>query len=524
MAGGKLSPRQRMINLMYLVFIAMLALNMSKEVLSAFGLMDEKFKESNSAQTTKNSAMLDGIQTKASEDPGHFAEAYQKAQSVKALSDRFYLYLGTLRESIEKNFSDKIEDGKLPYEQMDKSTVDEEWFGGKGLTKKGEEIEAEFTTYRNGMKAVLGSDPRFATEVKELDNKFETKKVKKKDGTMEEFLAYHFHGFPAIASTAKLSSFQNDVKNIEAQVYSTYLGNALKTMAAINETNYQAIVIPEKSAFFAGEQFKGKVVLGRYDANTVPTAVEVNGSKLDLSKAVQNGQVNLGFNTGNVGEHDITGKFTFTQEGKAVEIPIKGNYVVVPKPNSATISADKMNVVYRGVPNPMTISFAGVSSDKVSANAPGLVKKGTDAYEMKPSSGKEVTIVVNGTLPDGSTVSDKKTFRIKDLPKPVGKFLKMSDDIIKLPKQNIQIGDISADFGDEFDFQLPLTVQSFKVSVPGAPSISITGNKMNDAAKSAIAKAKRGDIIQIFDIKAKAPSEPNLNIKTVSPISIEVAN
>ena len=107
----------------------------------------------------------------------------------------------------------------------------------------------------------------------------------------------------------------------------------------------------------------------------VPTKVVVNGGEIDLTNSLQDGQVMLGFNAGNVGEHDITGKFTFMEEGKPVDIDIKGNYVVVPKPNSATISADKMNVVYRGVVNPMTISFAGISDDKVSASAPGLTKR-----------------------------------------------------------------------------------------------------------------------------------------------------
>ncbi|GLB47728.1 GldM family protein [Neptunitalea lumnitzerae] len=191
-------------------------------------------------------------------------------------------------------------------------------------------------------------------------------------------------------------------------------------------------------------------------------------------------------------------------------------------PNSATIAADKMNVVYRGVKNPMTITFAGVSSDKISASAPGLNKLGNGKYVMEPTSGSEVVIKVNGSLPGGQPVSDQAKFRIKDLPKPTGEFLGKTDGI-KLPKANISVGEVKAIFED-FDFDLPLGVTSFKVSVPGQASVNVNGSRMDARAKAAIAKARRGDMIQIFDIKAKPTNGSTVRIKTVSPILIEVQN
>ena len=94
MAGGKLSPRQKMINLMYLVFIAMLALNMSKEVLSAFGLMNEKFEVVNKFSEEYNNSLYSTLETKASENPAQFAVPYSKAQKVQQISKGLYTYLG----------------------------------------------------------------------------------------------------------------------------------------------------------------------------------------------------------------------------------------------------------------------------------------------------------------------------------------------------------------------------------------------------------------------------------------------
>jgi len=119
MAGGKLTPRQKMINLMYLVFIAMLAMNMSKEVLSAFGLMNEKFESVNNASVTNNSTMLSALDLKASESKGDFATAAITAHKVETISKQFYAYIGSLKGDVLKGFETDKETGKLPYESMD---------------------------------------------------------------------------------------------------------------------------------------------------------------------------------------------------------------------------------------------------------------------------------------------------------------------------------------------------------------------------------------------------------------------
>ena len=102
------------------------------------------------------------------------------------------------------------------------------------------------------------------------------------------------------------------------------------------------------------------------------------------------------FRAGKPGENPIKGEFHFRQDGELVTIPINSTYVVVPKPDRAVVSADKMNVVYRGVVNPMTISFAGVSDNKVVANATGLKKLSNGKYEMRPGSGREAAVRAMG--------------------------------------------------------------------------------------------------------------------------------
>jgi gliding motility-associated protein GldM len=515
MAGGKLTPRQKMINLMYLVFIAMLALNMSKEVLSAFGLMNEKFESSNKNSLESNTSMLSALDSKASEDP-HFRDAAAQAHKIEIISKEFYGYIEKIKKDATFGVEVEKETNKLPYESMDKGPhIDDTWFAGDGYSAKGKEIVAAIDKYRNDFKSAVGGDGKLSDIVAEVESKFNTKDIKDKEGITKKYLEYHFMHFPAIASLAKLTSMQNDVNKAEADIISRLLGKA--GVAAASMKNYTAIVVTEKSAFFSGEAVKGTVYLGKFDKSTVPTAVSVNGG----STKIENGQAQFTMGAGSVGEHDITGKFTFMEDGKPVPIDIKGTYIVVPKPNSATISADKMNVVYRGVVNPMTISFAGVADSDVSANAAGLTKgTGVGKYNMSPGQGTEVTINVSAKLPNGGgTASDKRTFRIKNIPAPLGA-VGGTTRSLKGAKSRLEVSQISAVMED-FDFELKLNVVQFSFKVPGQPTVIVNGDRVNAQCKTALARATKGDQIIISDIKTKLAGSV-LELKQTAPVIYEL--
>ncbi|QHI36948.1 hypothetical protein IMCC3317_23190 [Kordia antarctica] len=520
MAGGKLSARQKMINLMYLVFIAMMAMNMSKEVLSAFGLMEAKFADANEATIDRNDRLLLELKTKAAENPKEFKSPAAKAQQVKIASDNLYAYLETLKvELLREGGYEVDETGKLPFEEMDKTDIlDEAWFTGDRLTTTGQEVMAKIEEYKVKIQTILATDESYRGRAEAFEKTFSTDKVENNDGKEIDWLAYNYQGFPAIASYTKLTAMQNDIKVNEANMFSLFLGNIVTDATTLN--NYQAIILADKSAFFAGEKFQGKVVIGKY-ANVPPTKLVVQGSEINLSESIdESGAATLDFNVGNVGEHEIKGEFTFIENNKELKIPITGNYVVVPKPNSATISADKMNVVYRGVDNPMTISFAGVSDNKVTANAAGLTKmSGSGKYNMKPQSGTSVTINVTAKLDDGSSTGDKATFRIKEIPAPTGYFRGVAGST-KMSKSGVAKGTVQAKL-DDFDFDLPLRVTQFDFKVPGQPTITVNGSKLDSRAQNALNRAKRGQTVQILNIKAKS-SGPL--IKRVAPVIIEITN
>ncbi|WP_010521570.1 gliding motility protein GldM [Aquimarina agarivorans] len=519
MAGGKLSARQKMINLMYLVFIAMMALNMSKEVLSAFGLMNEKLEKSNVRASERNEAFMEDLQAKVEEQPEKYKPELEKTKRIAKLSDDLIKYLEETKDVILAGMTDEQ---KVDYQTMDKSApLDEHFFAGGQITSEGKEFVEKIDAYRNGINAELkGGTTDFTEIIKSVNADFSTEPVENRDGLKVDWLRYNYEGFPMVASLTKLTQMENDVKKDESEILSAILGGKLKSEVSLS--NFEAIVVADKTAYFSGEKFTGKIVLGKKDKTLKAHKVTVNGKELS-PESMQEGQTILEFPAGNVGEQTIEGEFQFKEGDSIIPIPIKSSYSVIPLPNSAVISADKMNVVYRGVTNPMTISIPGVAS--VSAKAPGLKSgKGAGKYSMNVTNVKkrEVKIVVSGKLPNGKVVSDSKTFRIKDIPRPVGT-VRGEDGSIKMTKSSLAVSTIGAILPD-FDFNLKLKVTGFKIKVPGQPTSRVSGNKLNSAARAALKRAKRGESVQIFDINAKLASGSSYRVKKVSPVIVELTN
>ena len=518
------SPRQRMINLMYLVFIAMMALNMGKEVLSAFGLMNEKLEAANERYQSTNDAVFDELEKKEQEKPKEYAEALKKAREVREMSNDYYTYLGTLKEDIMSQ-AGKTEAERKDFQVMDKSDkLDEKFFKTDGLKPAGQEFLDKIKGYRDGLIALLDSkkDEALINVIKQRFDTGENDKVKDREGNSVGWVQYNYEGFPYIAAVTKFSQLQSDVRQTEQDFYKAILGE--KMQGELSMKHYTTLLEQSRGAYYANQEFDGAIVLGRKDKSTKPKKVELtlDGRPIPESQVeVVEGKVKLKVNTGNVGDHKIEGKLIYEQKGEEIPVDVSQSFTTIPRPNEAVISADKMNVVYRGVVNPMTISMPGVPDNQVNASAPGLSRKSGPNYIMKPNAGSaEVTIVVTGTF-DGQKFSSSKKFRIKDIPKPEGAILRTTG-AVKLAKANILAGELSVAFND-FDFDLTTKVNSFRILVPGQPSVVVQGSRVSasGAAAAAVNRAKKGDIIQISEIRYSVSGYSGTP-KPATPISIEV--
>ena len=511
MAGGKMSARQQMINLMYLVFIAMLAMNMSKEVLSAFGFMKEKLTENNISTSQKNNEAYDNLATKAREQAAKFEMLNKQAIQIKEYSRDFYAYLEGIKDKISADVEDKKD-----YEAMDKTAnLDEYFFKGNKFTKEGDAFINKINDYRILVSNILGKESKFSSI---LINRFSTNDEINRDGKKIKWLDYRFKGFPLIASLTILTQMQADIKNTEADIVADLLG--VKLEEALSLDNYKGIVALDKNAYFAGEKVTGKIVLGRYDATLVPDKVTLNKKPYTN---IKDGQVIIDLPAGNVGSHDIKGQITFTQNGEPINVVFESSYSVIPEPSSAVVSADKMNVVYRGLQNPISVSLPGVSDNNLDVTVNGGSLSGKNGkFNLSPGSGQTAIINVKATLSSGKKVTSKKDFRIKDIPAAMGS-ARGQYGVVRMPKKSLGRTPIGAGLPD-FVFDLKLKVNSFKVKVPGQVTVLVRGTVFSAQAKKALSKAKRGDVVTIFDINASIIGNSSYKLQKVLPVSIEITN
>ena len=210
---------------------------------------------------------------------------------------------------------------------MDKiDIVNEHFFKGDSFTPEGQEFIDNVNNYRNGIISLIGDKNALSANI---NKRFDTSDQDTEDGK-QAWLKNRYEGFPLISTVTNLTSMQTDIKTTQSEIFGTLLGGQLES--DVSMSNYKTILIPEKSAFFQGENFKGKIVLGRYDSSLKPEKVVVNGNEI---KSIQDGGAILDFPAGAVGEREIKGKFIFIENGQPVEIEISSSYAVIPKPNSA---------------------------------------------------------------------------------------------------------------------------------------------------------------------------------------------
>ncbi len=512
MAGGNLSPRQKMINLMYLVFIAMLALNMDKKVLSSFGFMKEKMAASNVKVNDANANILENLAGKAEENPTRYGKKLEMARAINASSNEFFNYLN----GVKAKLTEKVEN-PTDYETMDSEEAGDLYFFGKDekFTPAGQEFVDKINKYRTDVLKITGDS--INEDLKDqITKRFSTADEKVKDGKkMIPWLNSRYKGFPLITTLTNIEQIQADIRTTEADVFNSLLKTSL--LDDTKMTSYKAIVALDKTAYFVGEKVTGKVVLGKYDSS-----LNIDNFTSNVGGSPEAGQVTLSFGAGAAGTHPIKGSFTFKQkDGQPITLPFESEYTVITEPNQAVISADKMNVVYRGLDNPLSISVPGVGDNNLNVSAPGLRKISNGQYMINPTTGTEVTINVSAKLSSGREIKTPKTFRIKDVPAPMGAIRGQTGNV-GMPKESLSGASVGVVLQD-FVFDLTFQVTGFSIKVPGEATIVVAGARMNERAQAAINKAKRGDIVSIFDIKSSIVGQGSgLKIKVASPVLVEI--
>ena len=548
MASGKETPRQKMINLMYLVFIAMLALNMSKEVLTTFGEIDAKVGKSTVNIKAKNGSDLDDLRKDAENDAANWAEAYGMVDEISSLANELDTYINnevkfpiTMKEDkYDQNRDGNTKDLIPDYEVMDNAKeYDELFFDGDKFTSAGDSLVMYIDRFREGSIVALdslkeGIQPESVKdEIKALiTEKFSTNDVIDGKGIEKAWLQYNFEHFPQIASTKKLTLMQENAQNIIARLIAAIRG---ETLTEITKANKQTAFAQGVDVFFTNQKLDGKVVLGKYDDNLFANRVTINGKEYQGPDVMEGGQVNLeklGINVGNApGEKSLKVKFEFDRfENKrdtTYVVEMDHKYAVVP--SRANISNPDMYVVYKDLENILNISMAGVADNRLQILNPKTLKKKSDGvYIMKGEKGKKnksgdnIVDIVVGVKGEG--VTSRVTFEVLNIPDPIASF-NGKPRVTKSSRKRIATSRIQASFADpKLAKALKLDIESFVVKI-GTAQKKVTGSSsFPKSIRDAIVKnARKNSIITIKDIVCTSKKYPKKNFLPL-PISMEVVD
>ncbi len=481
-------PRQKMINIMYLVLTAILALNVSNEVIEAFKTVDKSLIASNTNINSSNQILYKSLSDMLNKDETKVQAAVWQplAEKAKGYSAELETYINDLKMELKKGAGLVIKsDGKEDFKEdnLDASTRIFETAG------KGNQLKAKLEDFK---KKILDLDPKIKAK---FENNFpiSTEGVDGKEGK-KDFTTGYFHMTPTVAALTILSKFQNNVKNVESQVVTFCASQVGAVEIHMDEVN--VLVGQNSNYLMPGQELVVTAGVGAY-SSTVKSNIAINGQPLNLV----DGQGEYKTKVSGSGKHVIrvTGSFK-NEQGKDVPISKDIEYVVG-VPGGAAVMLDKMNVFYIGVDNPITIS-SGSGWDKTSVSMTGgTVSAGTTNRMVRVSAVGPASITVTA---DGK--SSKFDFRVKRIPDPI---FKVGDGKVRMPSVSFKGQQFCRAELENFDFDTKYSVVSATVYFSGAnfPNVQqsiLNGNNLAPLA-SFIQRCGPGSVVTFDNVKVTGP-------------------
>jgi gliding motility-associated protein GldM len=516
MAHEKLSPRQKMIGMMYLVLTAMLALNVSKEAVEAFKKVDKGLTQTVANYAIKNDLIYKDFDRAAAENPAKAGKYKTLAYQVKERADEAFNFIQGLKIEIintaEGPDNLAVKGNEVIVEEVkriDDANIPSQILIGANENGKANDLKAILADYREFLITTLeGKNP---TAEEALKNSLNTDDGKNKDGETERWENLNFQTLPLVAVICILSEYQVSVRNAETEVLN-YLYSQIDA-SSFKFNKLTAIVIPNSNYITQGSDYEAQVFISATDTTQSPT-ITVGNEVLPLDET---GKGIYKARAAAIGQKSWGGIISLkAPDGSIKSYPFESSYVVG-EPN-VIVSPTAMNVMYMGIPNPIDVSIPGVSPDKIKIkivngtvttekvkNSKGENFKGS--WAVKPSAvGQNVQVIATADI-NGKTVSyTPYEFRVKALPKPVAVFGGKSTGTIPRATAAAQQG-VFAVLPD-FDFDLTYNVTGFTVIYSdnrGDFEEVSTSSNFTTKQKDLINKLTRGKNLIIKDIKALGP-------------------
>lgn len=542
MASGKQSPRQAMINMMYLVLTALLAMNVSKEILDSFITVNNGLENTKLSLNDKMNAQYKSFESFAGENAAKYGAAWEEAKKIKAAGAEIIAYIDSIKANAIitaegwPRDSVVLSDGRIvDLAKVTKKDSHDEltnlMIGGEPATPKdgpmsATDLKNKLEAFRELVKNSRKDDTELAAS---MDRVFNFADRTDASGTMNNWQSINFYHVPLAAGITILSKIQADVRNAEGEVVKRMMDAVEGKSFKFNKLT--TIVKPLSSYVTVGSKYTAEIFLGAYDDQNAPEVyIAGPGATVDtVAKKINGEAIKLPMNgakamlervAGGAGLQTVRGIIKFKPVGGEETVEVFETTYEVAAP-SLVVSPTKMNVFYRGVDNPVSVSVSGYSNKDIVATATnGTLTKSADGYIMRPGKEAEATVGATVTNPDGSKKPmPGMKFRVKNVPNPRPYFggKSVDDETIKKPELTAAAGVIAKMIDFEFDLKFEVVEYRVTMIVGGTPIEKIAkGAAVSGDMKEMFQKAKPGQKVYIEGIKARGPDGTTRNLGSLS--------
>ena len=543
MGHGKETPRQKMIGMMYLVLTAMLALNVSAEVLDAFTAVDEGLRKTTENYTDKNEVLYNDFAQQYAQNQTKVKPWKEKSDEVRRKSEELYEYIQELkREIIRVNGQGSPEDGVITEDGTivnekiagkDKSDASSQVLIGSNMDGKAFDLRKKLEEHKEYLISLI--DDEDVGIIHSIELNLETSDPPAKEGEKKVWEVHHFEHMPLAAVMPLLTKMQLDIRNAEAETVQ-YLYDQISA-GSIPFNKLEATVIPNTNYVLQGNEYKADVFIAAFDTTAAPSVLI---GQYDSTYNEETGAYEYKMTGGYDSLDVINGRGKFSRMGSSIGtqkwggiIRLKdpdGNYITktfrqryqVAKPN-LVVSPDKMNVFYVGVDNPVSISIAGVDGDKISPNITnGRIKPVSPGkYIVNPKRPGNSLVTVYAEIDGTRKNMGTAPFRVKGLPDPVVQVAGKKGGKIQRNVLAAQAGVFAV--MENFDFDLEFKIIEFTVSTTDRGGYYINestkGNVFTSPQQGLIKNLRKGQRLNIEDVKAIGPDG---SVRNLAPIVFEI--
>lgn len=401
---ARMSPRQRMINLMYIVLTAMLALNVSSDVLNGFSQVHESITRTTRNISARNEAQFRFLEELNVKNPEKAGAWYERGRDLRSKSDSLFSSIEAFKKEIAvaADGKDGNPDKIINNDDLEAAAVTML----NPSSAKGRKLRENVDAYAAYVVTLI-SDPEKKKAVTEM---LSTKIERRPDGP-SSWEQKMFENMPAVAAVTMLTKLQNDIRQAESEALGNLITNVDIGDIRVNELN--AYVLPQSNMIMRGGKYSAKIVLAAIDTTQRPE-IFIGGSKLNNPNGIYE------FVPGSTGTHNFSGYIQVARgDGTIDKRTFTSSYTVIEP--MATISATMMNVLYAGIANPISISVPGVPMSAIQATMTNgtLTRNGDHWVATAGKVGSEATITVSAQMEGRTQNMGSMTFRVRKLPDPL---------------------------------------------------------------------------------------------------------